>query len=200
MTPERRDASGGSRPILKAPLSESSDALGSALEWTRREKIRRLAMSRRVIMIPPAIGAIVLGIAAAAAVLPGSAHAIRPNRPQAQPTRQMCHFVGPAWRMYGHTGHHYYAYTYGVSCSAATHWAKKYVGKTVRPSQLRKNIPYPKYVLAGGPKGFTCYVETTPSGLGDDKRIIEGTCEKGPLPAYGEEADILFHWGGTGGS
>jgi hypothetical protein len=163
-------------------------------------KARRLAMLRLAIMIPLAVAAVVLGVAAAAAAHPGSAHAAQPDRAQAQPARRMCHFLGPAWHKYGHTGHHYYAYTYGVSCSAATHWAKKYIGKTVRPSQLRKNIPFPKYVLAGGPKGFTCYVDTSPSGLGDDKRIIDGTCEKGPLPPYGEQADILFHWGGEGGS
>jgi hypothetical protein len=147
-----------------------------------------------------AVGAIVLALAAAAATITGSASARLEGGPQTNLGLTMCHFVGPAWYRYGHTGHNYYAYTEGVSCSAVTHWAKKFIGKTVRPSQLHKNIPYPKYVLSGGPKGFTCYVETSPSGLDDHKRITEGSCEKGPLPPYGEgDADILFHWGSRGG-
>ncbi len=148
-----------------------------------------------------AAGAILLAVAAATVAVPVSARGLHADGARAHRGPVQCHFLGPAWYRYGHTGHHYYAYTYGVSCSAVTRWAKKFIGKTVRPSQLRKNIPYPKYVLSGGPKGFTCYVETKPSGLDEHKHVTDGSCEKGPLPPYGEgDADVLFHWGATGGS
>jgi hypothetical protein len=122
------------------------------------------------------------------------------SRAAAHGIRECGSFVGPTWHMYGHTGMNYSVHSWGISCSLAKSYARSVVGTTVKPWQLRQHIAYPKYVLTHPPKGFTCWVETTPTGLDEIGHVIEGKCSKGPLPPYTSNPSLgEFSWGAIGG-